>query len=398
MYKALILTVAALAAMPAQAQRAPDNEGAAIVVTGRSLSDTEKALLACIARHCPPDQDVDATIAHAENQFVAGAYKGARRTLLSGSRRNKRFAKQYPVAVSDLLRANARVAAHLGEDRAYSGATMDMLSALKAGLADEDPRVLAGRIELADSMFRIGRVYYAADSYREIARDARRLKQPRIEGYALLRLASLYTQIALAPPRSDDGVARKALDALIHSPVPEHRPFAQAARMLRARLTVKRGDDSALDAVIAELRTARSEVPVMVYGEPVKMADQSVREKAAGSVTQRMQMNDVDDQWADIGFWIAPDGRPTDIEVLRASKSNDSWWLSPVLASIRTRRYLPLKREPGDPGILRVERYSLTAPWTTTTGTRLRVRSAQPRIEMLDLSNDEPVPAKAETK
>src|SRR5689334_5748720 len=100
MRKSLILAAASLLAFPIAAQQTPpaqDEENPTIVVTGRSLADTAKALKDCLARHCPPDEDVAATIAHAENQFVSGDYKSARQTLLAGSGRNKRHAKQYPV-------------------------------------------------------------------------------------------------------------------------------------------------------------------------------------------------------------------------------------------------------------------------------------------------------------
>ena len=51
-------------------------------------------------------------------------------------------------------------------------------------------------------------------------------------------------------------------------------------------------------------------------------------------------------------------------------------------------------RDPSDPGILRIERYTLTSRWEEQLGTRIRQRSAAPQIEMLDLSND-PLPTKA---
>ena len=50
--------------IPAAAQNDSKRE---IVVTARSLKDTEADLKACLARKCPPDQDIKATLAHAEN-------------------------------------------------------------------------------------------------------------------------------------------------------------------------------------------------------------------------------------------------------------------------------------------------------------------------------------------
>jgi hypothetical protein len=75
------LPVVMLAA-PAFAQDSQDNSGSGqtIVVTGTSLAQTERNLRECLARRCPPDEDIAATLAHAENQFVAGDYAAARRT------------------------------------------------------------------------------------------------------------------------------------------------------------------------------------------------------------------------------------------------------------------------------------------------------------------------------
>ncbi|MGL4313867.1 MAG: hypothetical protein ACRCSO_07725, partial [Sphingomonas sp.] len=92
---------------------------APIVVTSVRLSDSRRKLQECIARHCPPKEDIAATLAHAENQFVEGDYRGAYGTLFSGRHRNQRFAKDYPVEVAGLLRARYRLAAHLGEGDAY---------------------------------------------------------------------------------------------------------------------------------------------------------------------------------------------------------------------------------------------------------------------------------------
>ncbi|MGK6356361.1 hypothetical protein ACMGDH_14190 [Sphingomonas sp. DT-207] len=44
------------------------NESTTIVVTGVSLADSEECLEACLARRCPPREDIEALLAHAENQ------------------------------------------------------------------------------------------------------------------------------------------------------------------------------------------------------------------------------------------------------------------------------------------------------------------------------------------
>lgn len=401
MRKTLILAAASLLAFPSAAQQTPPaqeegQENPTIVVTGRSLSDTEKALKDCLARHCPPDEDAAATIAHAENQFVSGDYKSARQTLLAGSGRNKRHAKQYPVPVSDLLRANSRVAAHLGEGEAYRVGALDVLAALKTGLGKEDPRVLVAKVEVADSLMKFGRYDTAEMRYREVAREAKKLNLPIVEGFARLRIASMYMQLA---EEDESGYRRRAMDALdevIASPAPEQRPFARAARVLKARFAAKRGDMRAVDEVLADLKSTPTAKPVLLYAVPIKMPDVATRSEGQGSTTRLMSTDNVDDQWVDVSFWVAPDGRTTDVDVLRSSPSYSGRWSKPIIESVKARRYAPLKMDRSDPGILRVERYTFTARWTTVTGSRMRVREAEPRIEMLDLSTDETTTAKVE--
>jgi len=91
---------------------------------------------------------------------------------------------------------------------------------------------------------------------------------------------------------------------------------------------------------------------------------------------------------------VTPDGRTADIGVLRTSpKLETESWVKPIFKSIALRRYLPLNRDANDPGILRVERYTLTSLMEERIGTRIRQRSPEPRLEVLDLSVD-PAPAK----
>ncbi|MEZ0242234.1 MAG: hypothetical protein ACAH11_02585 [Sphingomonas sp.] len=393
MRKLLILAAALLWAVPAAAQD-DGSQNPTIVVTGQSLADSERALRDCIARNCPPDEEAAATIAHAENQFVAGDYKAARATLLRGSGRLKRHGREYPVPVSDLLRANSRVAAHLGEGEAYRVGALDVLATLKSGLGEDDPRVLVARVEVADSLAQFGRFDLAEQRYNDVIRQARRLNLPVVEGFAMLRIASMRAQMAEEDPSKWRKRAYESIDALINSPKPEHKPFARAASVLRTRLAVQSGDKAAVDRMIADMRSHPTSQPVLLYAESIKPPQQSGRAGANGSVTMRGATQDFDDQWVDISFWVSPDGTTTDVDVLRQSDHFDSAWAAPIMASIRTRRYAPLKLDPSDPGILRVERYTLTSRWTTNTGSRLRDREATPRIEMLDLSAEDPAAAK----
>src|SRR4051812_26712954 len=73
-----------------------------ILVIGRQIADLQAALQACLAKQCPPDEDIAASLALAESQLLDGKYPDARKTLLGALKRNRRQADAYPVPVSDL--------------------------------------------------------------------------------------------------------------------------------------------------------------------------------------------------------------------------------------------------------------------------------------------------------
>ena len=386
----------ALIATPAFAQGKTSTSPASgpdIVVTGMSLKDAKAALAACIAQRCPPDKDIDATLAVAETQFVAGDYKDARETMLKSIGRNKRFASTYPVPVSDLLRANSRVSAHLGESDAYFNGALDVVSALKAGLATDDWRVLGAKIELADAYAKTRRLPAALDLYQEVAKRAHALKLGRVEGFALLRLA---TVSANASDRRNDifyDGAIKAADVLIANPDPALAPFAKSAKLLKIKLSIKNGDPGAIDTLIAAYRDAGrgQTTPVLLYAPKIEYHDRPAGNApgAGGQVGETLSLtllDDVDDQWVDISFEVLPDGKVSDVDVLRKSAKLSGDWVKPILTSISGRRYAPLAAN--SPSALRVERYSFTSAWETRTGTHFRQRSPQPTIEVVDLSRD----------
>src|SRR3954462_14323982 len=136
---ALFLATGASAA-PAPTQAPAASTEKPIIVPGTSLPQTERNLKECPARHCPPTEDIAATLAHAENLFVAGDYKQARSTTLASIGRNSKYAKQYPVDVSDLYRANGRIAAHLGEGHDFEFSTAEMRRILSGSFGSKDLR------------------------------------------------------------------------------------------------------------------------------------------------------------------------------------------------------------------------------------------------------------------
>jgi len=374
-------------AAPAVAQDRAD-----VVVTGKRLETTAAALEACIARRCPPDEDIRATLAHAENQVVAGDYKAARGTLGKSIGRNKGEAKGYPVPVGDLYRASSRVAVSLGEGDSFRVNTIDSLDALKAGLPDTDPRVLAQRLEVGDMFARVGRTDAAIDTYGQVERQARKLDLYFLNGAARLRAASLRVRTAEDAPKGTGfyADALRALDAIVAETDPRQAGFAYVARVMKAQLMARRGDGAALDAIIAQSKALPR--PVLLSSKPIEVDNRPDVAAIRDEVPERESLTRLavlpfDDQWIDVSFWIKLDGTVEDVDIARQSPRLAGSWTKPVLASVRSRRYAPLKLGGNVDGLLRVERYTFTSFMdNTASGTRLRVRSGIGRIDMLDLT------------
>lgn len=401
-----LFVMLALGAAPALAhtQQGPATPTSAaptrdVVVTGVRLKDTEAALRACIARKCPPKEDIDATIAHAENEFVAGDYHGARQTLQSSIGRNRRYGKQYPIDVSDLMRANSRVAVHLGEGDDYLFSANEVVRILKAGLPPDDYRVLGARTELADAYAKSRRIDLALDTYKDVAARARKLGLTGVEGYARLREAALLWALneADVPGYADE--MRHAIDSLIAETDPKLAPFAFGARLIKVRIAAKHGDSAAIDRLMADYRRTApaSTRTILLYSPPIEQNPASAaRQAASGETLNQMAMDDFDNQWVDISFWVAPDGHVTDAGVLRQSGKLNDYWVKPILRSINGRRYAPLAMDPNQPGALRVERYTFTSRWANNvTGTHMRTREPMPQVEMVDLTVEQPAAIEA---
>ena len=84
----LVIPALTLAALPAAAQQ-PQPDGQTVTVVGQNLQHYRDRLAACLARHCPVNEDVDATLALAESLFLNGEYRDARSTVRASLNRNR---------------------------------------------------------------------------------------------------------------------------------------------------------------------------------------------------------------------------------------------------------------------------------------------------------------------
>src|SRR5688500_17053499 len=166
----LILAATPAAAQPSRERYTEPTE--AIIVTGIRIQDYRDRLAACLARNCPTDEDVDASLALAEALFLTGEYGDARQTVRASIGRNRRAAGDYPEPVSDLYRAHTRLSRHMGYDDQAARSANNILRALQEGLPQEDYRHFTARLEIADLQMGMGNVIRARRELAQLARIA----------------------------------------------------------------------------------------------------------------------------------------------------------------------------------------------------------------------------------
>ena len=366
-------------AAPSAARSGGQTGGQEVTVTGRRIHDYRARLQACLARGCPPDEDVDASLALAEVEFESGAYAEARSTILQSLGRNRRHARAFPEPVADLYRSRARVARQLGRGDEALRSTLDTLRTLDAGLPTEDYRHFTARLEVAEAYTRAGRLEAARDALGELARLARAGNRPDIASLAELR--GTWISYLLAPY----GDARSRL--LEMSRDPSNRMRAVGAQILLARIYRDQGDARQADALVARLAQRDTGRRALIYSPPYVLAARETIE-VGGTVNVNTRIPDVyDGQWIDVGFWVMPDGRVDGLELIRQRGNPD--WAEPLLRSIRGRRYTVAT---DNAPTFRLERYTYTADLERVSGTRIMQRGQRGRVEYYDLSTGEPPP------
>lgn len=357
----------------------PDLEAAkaqtSIVVMGQRLKRLKQDLDNCIAQRCPPERDINLSLAYAESQLVMGDYHGGRQTMLAARKRNKSYAASLPVDVADMHRATGLFANLTGHPNQNTTSAIDAVDALKSGLPRVDPRIYIQRLEIGDAMQREGKLDMALSQYDKVAHQAREVGQRTVEGMAMFRSAVLLGAIARTLP-SFVGPAQDQAKAILADRSPTFLPFRNGVRMLQARLEPPSRRAAAIEAAMARMEPDDNPQPMLLYAPPLKTEDMAFG--AARGTT--------DPLWADVSFFIAPDGKVTDVAVVRTTDGVRQQWLALITRQIEDRRYAPQQRTRDLP---RLERYSFIADTQTETRTRMRSNSSELRVEVTDLS---PVP------
>lgn len=359
-----------------------------IVVTGIAIDDYRARLQACLARACPPDADADATLALAEALMLEGEYRDARSAVSQSLRRNRERAGDYPEPVSDLYRAHARLSRHLGDDDDALRSTHNILNALQEGIAQEDHRHFTARLELVELHLSKLRVRDARGALLDLARIARRSGREDVAALAELRILLIEDAI---DPR---GRARRQLEDYARSTDRALRIRSVGARIALASLYRQEGDSARADAMLGDVARGGSPTRRLLHAPPVQLHGQTVQPHRTGSVATAITfgnphelVDNFENKWVDIGFWVMPDGRVSGVEILRRGASDA--WARPLLSAVGGRIYTP-----ADEATYRMERYTLTAGQGTITRSRIARRTGDPRIEYLDLSvTDAPPPS-----
>ena len=351
-----------------------------IVVNGQRLDD---AAALCAKGQCTTLRDAQVSITLAERSFRAGNYLAAKRTLSAAIAREKGHAATDPKPVSALYEAYATVAIHDGDETAYRKAVVAQVWTLRDNLPPDDPAVADAMFSLGDMWVKLGRYYEADQAYDGVERRARAEGRTRIATLATMR------RVGLLSGMHDDGQANAMLAKLEKGPGANDPSLAPVFRVLRLRMAIRKGDQPQIDALIRDIGHGEATAPVLVWAPPYAPTGAAAAQddELRFSFLDRQAASSTDNDpylWADIGFWIRPDGHTGDVTILRQYPAAGGW-ATPYLSQISQRRYTASTDAAGE-GTYRVERFTLRGTYTTPVGSLIRRRAGPMRLEVLDLT------------
>ena len=379
-----------LIAIALQAVPIPSTTSEDVVVVGHRLRD---ALAECIASDCPAEREVEAAMNASSESFYAGRYEEAKATLQRTIARNKSYAARMPGKMSDLYATYADVAEHEGDEAAFRAATVSSVDVLRKYAGRDALVTIVAAPRIGDMFANIGQTATADNAYRSARDEAARHGQPAIAARINVRRAWLaFSANQLSEARQMIAETERNYPA---------DPGASALlRALKVRIALRGGDNKTADVLLADMRTFPSARPVLVYEPPYPQLDATMSSPfdatgdlfTGGSTTGELVvgrstsgLSDWGDyRWADIGFWVRPDGTTSEPQILRSSVRDD--WAKPVLAQVAKRRYAPLTVEAGSPGSYRIERMSIRPRWQQPTGSHIQRRMGEMTLHFVDLT------------
>lgn len=362
---------------PAPSVSASTPQGNDIVVVARN---GQAELEACVARDCPPDQEIKAALVVASRAFLAGDYSGARHVLLKTRGRTAKFDAAYPVAVSDLHRALNTMGNLDGRPDAARMSAFDATAALRAGLKPDDPLILLQRLDTASQLARETRIIAARQIYDDVVKRANKAGYPGVEAQAMFQAASLYTALASVDPGYRDA-ATQWVNRLEKRREPEFAPFREGIALVKLQIaaTQARGKRG---AVLANAKPLASREAFLLDEPAVTFSVSDPRFATVAGGNNRPE-------WADVAFWVQPDGSVRDLTVIGRSSSPPGSWLATKTEAVAKRRYAPFTGA----AIYRVERYSMVYSFGLQTGSHMPSRSARGLLNTTDVTAAHPAPA-----
>jgi hypothetical protein len=347
-----------------------------IIVIGRRA---ERDLAACLTRNCPPSEEVEASLQASVEQFADGRYDDARRTLQKAIRRNRDHAAELPGPVSSLYATLATVAEHLGDSALWLSSARNDVVVLRRNLGETHKATLLEELVFADNLVGLNKSSSAAAIYQKVQRKATERGDTDLAAGAALRRAWLYALTGRdrdAEHGADEAVALTGG----HNPV-----MSELRDIIRARIAIRRGNDSAIDVLAARLRQSATEAPRLIFAPPIEDIN------PPHSRIKQDPWHDSDIRFADVGFWIRPDGRTAGAELLRTSGLGQ--WAPGILRQVRQRRYIPLNIEPSKPGIYRMDRFTVRGTLGMPTGSRIMQRMGDLSVHVIDLTETDAMSA-----
>ena len=169
-------------------------------------------------------------------------------------------------------------------------------------------------------------------------------------------------------------------------------------QVVRLRLAAGQKDTAQIDQLVRAIGRDGSPRPELVWAPPYRptalAAAQDEARKFDLRNPVRARSSDVDPiQWVDIRFWMQPDGKTDQLEILRGSRSTG--WAGYLLKQVSERRYTGFSTGGADRGVYRVERFTKHGTYQVPTGSLIRRRGGAARLEVLNLTQpDTSVPAK----
>ena len=249
-----------------------------------------------------------------------------------------------------------------------------MKRSLAAGLPRNDIRLIAADMEVAAMYTSVRDLDAASLVYRDVERKAHEMGRDDIAGAARVRKAWLLDLAGLSWLARQD-LKRIAADSR------EVEANRASARALHSSLDREKAKASGQDAIAAAARTAEGPTPVLLYQPQLDLPE--VRTNDVGTTLRLVATDNFDDRWIDVGFRVTPEGKVADLEILRSHGPIS--WTPPLIKAIGGRVY---SRVAKPEGTYRIERYTYTSFWLDVTGSRMRQRSPNARIEYLDLTAD----------